>query len=1065
MKQTRKLFPLAVLALFAGACVVNVEDEGEPAPVAGDDGRTVTLSITVPGPAASRAMPTTVEDSVETIDVLLFDAATDKFRYRAIGTKPDATRSFSVRLPTGNWTVVLLANARAELANAGIAPATLHDPGTKSREEVLESIVMTLAPLAGWSDAKVFPMWGYYKKSAGGATTLNVDEYTSTIDDAINLTRAVARVDISMSAAAELVFSLESARLYNRSNKGSIAPLAGPIAANDGYIVAQWSGGKAAGPHVPAASTEEGPVVYNINNSINPAGVDVYSYAREIYTFEAAKGLANTTANTCLVIGGYYNGSASPTYYRVEFIDKDDNYLALLRNYSYNVKIQAVNGHGWPSADEAYRNNPANIIVNIVPWDEGGMNDVKFNDQHYLAVDKSELVFYSAASDKSLVAITDLPAGWTVDKTKFPAWLSIVAPVPDGNIARGAANVPTTLALHAADVVSGPRTHEFYIVANNLEKMITVKQLDEEEFSLEVDPWELTFYKTPQQPKTIALSSIPAVDGSMYTFGLDVKGNIAWTAGIAPNIIGNTVTLKPGVNDGGATRGSTVLVTLAGPDGKTVTRPVNVRQLGREMNFKATPVNPYAAAGVTDQTFPVSSEATWKLATAESDLALEDKPGWYAATSTDYLYHFSLAANPGYTLRNITVNVTSSHSDFAPRDFKISQEAVGPYITITEPSSPYNFGESGMAIEVKFTTNATWTFATDATYANVIANASGATAGTPYPIAGVAPTAPKDGSVTFTPSTGALMAGTKSTKVTFNTNPAGSPREIIFNRVVPVDFTFLGYSWDGSSAPTLPPGTPLAVAKAGGSVWIHAATNVNWYGTIDALVTNTPAVTVPATNSTREMVVPLLDVEEALSWTGDTDTQVWYGHKLDKITGDPDPDPGDYFNVRQQKYALTVGSSNPTYTSVSLNVQTDAPWFELTLNSDSDGHEVGHLYEDEEGTYPVDLETNSTGAARPINILNKYTGEVKHTFSQPYFMAPVYIDLENKGCVGGYVQGKTYVGQQIWAGPYNDAPQKDGGMNVRTTEGAFFIGIKDGHVSARGGTSSDPSRVDLCVKQ
>jgi hypothetical protein len=145
MNKARKLFLLAALVMFAGACVVNVEDEGEtlPVPVDGEEGRTVTLSITVPGPAGSRAMETTLEEAVEAIDVLLFDATTDKFRYRALGTKPDAANSFSVRLPTGKWTVVLLANAREALA--GIAPATLHDPGTGTREEVLNGRWMAVS--------------------------------------------------------------------------------------------------------------------------------------------------------------------------------------------------------------------------------------------------------------------------------------------------------------------------------------------------------------------------------------------------------------------------------------------------------------------------------------------------------------------------------------------------------------------------------------------------------------------------------------------------------------------------------------------------------------------------------------------------------------------------------------------------------------------------------------------------------------------------------------------------------------------------------------------------------
>jgi hypothetical protein len=172
----------------------------------------------------------------------------------------------------------------------------------------------------------------------------------------------------------------------------------------------------------------------------------------------------------------------------------------------------------------------------------------------------------------------------------FTTWLSIVGD------ASGAENVPTTLTLHASKLEAGEtaREHQFYIVANNLKKTIIARQLDEEEFSLEVSPWELTFYKTPQQSKTVALTAVPAVNGSTYTFGLDVKGNISWEGGIFPDISGNTLALKPGVNDGDATRGSTPVGSLTEStgsgdytiqlDGSITERPITVTNF-----YKTTP--------------------------------------------------------------------------------------------------------------------------------------------------------------------------------------------------------------------------------------------------------------------------------------------------------------------------------------------------------------------------------------------------------------------------------------------------------------------------------------------
>ncbi|MDR1274233.1 MAG: FimB/Mfa2 family fimbrial subunit, partial [Odoribacteraceae bacterium] len=206
MKQVNKTFLLAVLAMFAGACVVNVDDEREPAPVVDADGRVVTLSIAVPGPAPSRAMSTTTEGKVSTIDVLLFDKDTDKFRYWAIGSNvtpdddhPELKSSFSVKLPTGPWTVVVLANAR-ELLEASAYPevkaAAFAGSSALSREELLESLVVTISAGDPWDTETIFPMWGYYKN--GTSTILTVDENTSSSAVTINLTRAVVRVDVSV---------------------------------------------------------------------------------------------------------------------------------------------------------------------------------------------------------------------------------------------------------------------------------------------------------------------------------------------------------------------------------------------------------------------------------------------------------------------------------------------------------------------------------------------------------------------------------------------------------------------------------------------------------------------------------------------------------------------------------------------------------------------------------------------------------------------------------------------------------------------------------------------------
>jgi uncharacterized protein (TIGR02145 family) len=422
MKQPNKTFLLAALAMFAGACVVNMDDEKESAPV--DDERVVTLSIAVPSPADSRAMSPETEGAVATVDVLLFDKTTDEFRYWAIGsdvtpddTHPERISSFSVKLPTGTWTVVVLANAR-ELLEASAYPevraAAFAGSSTLSREALLECLVVTIDAGVPWDNARVFPMWGYYKK--GTETTLIVDENTADIAEAINLTRAVVRVDVVLGVDDEdevrEVFSLESVRLYNRNRAGSIAPAVSTSPGNvDGYDEEQWNGGKAIGPNVPTSPfLETGPILYDVDLDDDPA-TPVYTYSREIYTFEAK---ADATNKTCLVIGGYYKGKPSPIYYRVDFVDENEDHLSLLRNHSYHVKIKEVLAAGYASVAEAFDNKPSNIKVEITEND-GTLGLIAFDEQNYLGVNTGEIILpWDAQTNKQFTISTDVANGWEI---------------------------------------------------------------------------------------------------------------------------------------------------------------------------------------------------------------------------------------------------------------------------------------------------------------------------------------------------------------------------------------------------------------------------------------------------------------------------------------------------------------------------------------------------------------------------------------------------------------------------------------------------------------------------
>jgi hypothetical protein len=750
MKHTHKTFLFAALATLAGACVVDVEELNAPVPEPGDDGRLVTLSIAVPGPAGTRAqMSEKDEGLVSEVDVLLFDED-DNFCYWAIGssvdngTGTDPIKSFSVRLPTEDWTVVVLANARGAITNSKYAkdpdkvlvPATLVSSPAISRADILDNIVIELGSKTPWPETRRIPMWGYYKG------TLSVSEGTTTIADPIPLTRAIARVDVSVADApvAGGKFYMTDVYLCNYNIKGSVAPKVDNGTGNaDGYDGDQWNEVStplpakmmAVGPNVPTGTS---PVTGKANFIAYTVDIAYkHAFAREIYTFEAEAGAKGDKDNPCLVIGGKYKANAADaddtaveTYYRVDFVDGPGEPLALLRNHNYKVMIQEVNGHGYPTPGEAYENSPANIVVSIVPWNEGGLDDVTFNGQHYLAVDKSEIVFYAGANPapKSLKTITNFPGGWELDMNGI-GWLT---PTPTSGDADAQATITLTPNTTGTDGF-------FYIVAGNLRKKITVRQSAETEFSLEVDPLELVFYARQKTSRWASIIPVPA-PGSDYTLTFTTTGDVTNWAKF-PSAYANPVELRPADRTplSGDTYYGAILVTLKKTaDNESVTKVINVRQLNRDMEFHAYPT-PYPAAGGNDLRFPLMSEGPWRLEPADPDtgLALLDPiegGTLFHDPVSSFSYPFSLTPNPGYAQREFTINVDLDKLNLG-KYFTIVQDAEELYLNITDPVDDVNpskheidFDDNpGAPRTVTFKTNADWMFySDDGNFSRVIAN-------------------------------------------------------------------------------------------------------------------------------------------------------------------------------------------------------------------------------------------------------------------------------------------------------------------------------------------------------
>jgi hypothetical protein len=567
--------------------------------LAGDDAALVTLTLAMPATPASRATVngSVAENAISEIDALLFatNNNTDYYYYyraRAAAITPDPDPStenenkkiFTVRLPftpAGHtYRLVVLANAGAALSSfsPALAVGQVETSSSLSIDDALAPPDGVAATVSGKMPKTGFPMWGEVTGisivDGGPAPSINID-----------LTRAVSRVDVIVGGGATADFTLSSVRLYNYSNTGFIAP-------------------GATSPTVPASAKTEGPLVYGTADGLTTAAI-----RESIYAFEANAGTGASTwkNNTCLVIGGHYKGSANEHYYRVEFATgsyPSYAYMPLLRNHLYEVTITAVSGPGWPSPADAYANLPENIKTTILPWNKDNMNNIVFDGQRYLSVDADRLDFHADGAARTLRVITDHPAAWSLDESTFPSWLEVVSTDP-----AAAAGALSALTIKADALSAGDPDREgsFYIVAGNLRKEITVKQVNAVEFQLLVtDPstglplsellFEPGYLNDPIVPRSFRVSwlpaSLPDVSVSVATFTGTTPFDYAtespdsFTGSVSvPGTSGAvTFTVKPTVNSENAIRSTRLLfsVTL---DGQTREYPLYLRQRSNTYAF------------------------------------------------------------------------------------------------------------------------------------------------------------------------------------------------------------------------------------------------------------------------------------------------------------------------------------------------------------------------------------------------------------------------------------------------------------------------------------------------
>ena len=398
--------------------------------------------------------------AAERIRVLVFDKD-NKFSYEAKVTSYIPSGNPADKKDKGTMTLLAKNTPSGDtstfvmLANVTRSANTDADGLTgKTREEVMQLFTFSMPDKGIWKDGEL-PMWG-------ASDPVRVDHSAGAVPKlgTVYLVRAVARVDVGLnlsnisegaSTFDEKAGGIEGITLtkvffYNTNTTGRVSPF-------ENGIYWDEANRKAKQPSIP----DPAPAVTGKIDRTSSI-VDEKILLREVYVPEAvnvptaatqgANGETlpeNNTENYLkrpyIIVGLTGADKSRPdkeTFFRIDYLkrtgaeaDATYEYLPLLRNHRYLVNIKAVGGPGFDTEEDARKGPAANIMYNVVVWNESTMSDVLYDGQYMLGVSADHFTFYREGGSLTAKVQTSWPEGFTVEG--LPAWISysIIPSDPD----------------------------------------------------------------------------------------------------------------------------------------------------------------------------------------------------------------------------------------------------------------------------------------------------------------------------------------------------------------------------------------------------------------------------------------------------------------------------------------------------------------------------------------------------------------------------------------------------------------------------------------------------------
>lgn len=314
------------------------------------------------------------ENTVSTIHLLAFvEDAPGVYRFDGntiTGTMytPGAPASFSAKLKTHvkPQRFMILVNAGGVVGNINynddIATAT-------------SKLVYHRVPEweTGAANFEPLPLYGL-------SPAVTVTSSTNTVGP-FDLVGMHARFDVKVKAG-EPSFVLEDVQIFNRKNRGYL--YYDPATNWDSSLECVYTA------NVPGTAPANNEYLPTAIFAVPTTGVNTGKSVGQLYTFEATA-QANRLDATAIVVGGYYNGTGSKTYYRID-VPSTVKGGQILRNHLYDIEIQKANGPGAGSAEDAFKGE-TKIQATITPWNLANQKIVLDGGQYEFTVSTDKIVF------------------------------------------------------------------------------------------------------------------------------------------------------------------------------------------------------------------------------------------------------------------------------------------------------------------------------------------------------------------------------------------------------------------------------------------------------------------------------------------------------------------------------------------------------------------------------------------------------------------------------------------------------------------------------------------------